>query len=77
MMVQRCTNPNATYFELYGGRGVGVCERWLVFENFLRDMGERPRGTTLDRLDPDGDYGPGNCRWATPFRQTRDRRRPG
>jgi hypothetical protein len=73
-MIQRCTDPNCRQWKWYGGRGITVCDRWLVFENFLADMGERPEGKTLDRVDPDGDYEPGNVRWATTKEQANNRR---
>jgi hypothetical protein len=72
-MLSRCTNPKATKYRLWGGRGITVCERWYMFENFLADMGERPEGKSLDRKDPDGNYEPGNCRWATAVEQRHNR----
>jgi hypothetical protein len=68
-MLLRTRATHGDQFEKYGSRGITVCERWLVFENFLADMGERPRGKTIDRINNEGNYEPGNCRWATPSQQ--------
>jgi hypothetical protein len=76
-MIQRCTNPRRDNFSYYGGRGIEVCDRWRTFENFLADMGERPTGLTLDRVDNDGNYEPGNCCWATRKQQISNRRPRG
>ena len=73
-MIQRCTNPDATYYKNYGGRGITVCERWLVFDAFLSDMGLRPAGTSIDRGDNSKGYSPGNCRWIGRQEQSRNTR---
>lgn len=74
-MIQRCSNPKNASFHNYGARGIKVCDRWRLFENFLADMGERPAGRSLDRLNNDGDYEPGNCSWRTKVEQCRNTRR--
>lgn len=74
-MHQRCRNPKAIGYERYGGRGIRVCTRWFSFENFLADMGRSPGvGWSIDRKDPNGDYEPGNCRWATTEQQAANKR---
>ena len=64
-MVQRCTNPKRKDFQRYGGRGISVCARWHLFENFLSDVGERPEGMQLDRIDNNKNYEPANVRWVS------------
>jgi hypothetical protein len=71
-MLARCRNKNAENYKWYGGRGIKVCKRWEKFENFKKDMGERPKGMTLDRINVDGDYRPSNCRWISQEEQKKN-----
>ena len=73
-MKDRCLNPKADRYADYGGRGITICERWMLFENFYADMGERPEGTTLDRVDNSKGYSPDNCNWSSRHAQDRNRR---
>lgn len=76
-MKARCENPTNHKYRIYGARGISICDRWKEsFVAFLEDMGQRPPGTSLDRIDVDGNYEPGNCRWADPKTQTSNRRAP-
>src|SRR3990167_1409044 len=73
-MKRRCDNPRDTYYASYGGRGITYDPRWTAFEVFLADMGPRPEGRTLDRIDSDGNYGPDTGRWATRSEQAKNRK---
>lgn len=73
-MWERCTNEASPHFKGYGARGISVCERWKEFPNFLEDMGVKPAGKSLDRINNNGNYEPSNCRWADCKTQSRNRR---
>ena len=72
-MKARCNNPKNSHYVHYGAVGVKVCERWICFENFLADMGEKPEGMSLDRINPAGNYEPNNCRWANQVEQANNK----
>ena len=74
-MRDRCYDPKSPSWKWYGERGIAVCDRWQEFENFFADMGHRPEGKTIDRINPAGNYDPGNCRWATPKEQRNNQRK--
>ncbi len=73
-MKARVTNPNNMHYASYGGRGITICEKWMTFTGFLEDMGDKPKGTSLDRIDNNGNYCKENCRWSTPKEQSRNKR---
>ena len=75
-MMKRCYQPRNISYPNCGGRGITVCEQWHDFTNFLADMGTRPAGKTIDRINNSGNYEPGNCRWATPKEQSQNSRQP-
>lgn len=75
-MHERCRNPNQEGYKHWGGRGISVCDRWQSFENFLADMGERPAGYSIERIDNDGNYEPSNCKWIPRNEQMQNQRRP-
>lgn len=76
-MKQRCFNVNHAHYHWYGARGIQVCARWFRFENFLSDMGPRPNGMSVERVNNDWSYMPSNCKWATAHEQALNRRNQG
>ncbi len=74
-MRTRCKNPNNVRYKDYGGRGITICQKWEVYENFLLDMGEKPKGLSLERKDNNKGYFPDNCKWATPMEQSNNTQR--
>lgn len=74
-MKSRCLNKNHVRYKNYGGRGISICKEWLLFENFLSDMGEKPDGLSIDRINNNGNYKSSNCKWSTPKEQANNKRR--
>lgn len=74
-MIERCTKPQRARYKDWGGRGIKVCKDWFSFDNFLKDMGIKPKGLSLDRIDNDGNYEPDNCRWASVKTQNKNKRK--
>ena len=73
-MIQRCSNASLKSYKNYGGRGISVCDEWTKFEKFYADMGIKPNGCSIDRIDVNGNYNQLNCRWSTMKQQNRNRR---